>query len=766
MVPGKDRPQILVLNDDPVQLRQAAAVLEKEGFGVFPCPSVEVALEVLEKQGPVDVVVTDLHMPGIDGWRFCRLLRSPDYAAFREIPILVVSATFAGADAEAITADLGAHAFLSAPYEPSALKACVLDLLEGRRPQTSIRVLLVGLEPSQAWALQGAFEERGYAVFLASTGREGGQLFFQHQPQIVVLNHPLPDLSAERFLQEVKRPGSSTVVVLLTPDPLTPGQALELLRQGADGYIRKPFKPGDLLDLCEKARRERSLLRVEELLEERTRKLWESRDYAQSLIRSSLDMIISVDAQRLILEFNPAAEKTFGYAKEEVLGRPVDLLYADPLEGREVYERVLREGAFRGEILNRKKGGEVFPAYLAASALYGPRGELVGVMGISRDITEQKRVEEALRESEERYRNLYENASDGLASCTLQGIITSVNRGLEAMTGWSRTELLGQHYRKCLTAESAALAEERTRRALAGERLPPGFEVEFVRKDGSTLPVECRTRFIRDPQGRPVGFQGAYRDITAKKALERQRAELVAMLTHDIRNPLGIILGYTEILLEAAKEQGNVQEEDLLGKLRCNALAVHSLVTNYLDLSQIEAGRLHLAREPLEVNRVLLQVGQRHEAEARHRGITLEVHLDPNLPLVVGDPLGLDRVFANLLHNALKFTPKGGKVLLSSARRGHGVVASVADTGPGIAPEEVPLLFEKYRRTRTSQHQEGVGLGLFIAKTFVEAQGGRIEVESTLGQGSCFLVFLPAWDPSSQASALEGTLGWGDARKE
>jgi PAS domain S-box-containing protein len=139
---------------------------------------------------------------------------------------------------------------------------------------------------------------------------------------------------------------------------------------------------------------------------------------------------------------------------------------------------------------------------------------------LQQKIEQHQQTEEALRESEERYRSLFENANDAIVTFTLEGIVTSVNRGLEVMLGWSRQELIGQHYRKFVTPASAALGEERTRRFLTGERPSSIFEGEQVGKDGKVVPVEVRIRAIRDREGQPIGFQGIYRDISARKQAE------------------------------------------------------------------------------------------------------------------------------------------------------------------------------------------------------------------------------------------------------
>ncbi len=224
---------------------------------------------------------------------------------------------------------------------------------------------------------------------------------------------------------------------------------------------------------------------------------------------------------------------------------------------------------------------------------------------------------------------------------------------------------------------------------------------------------------------------------------EQQWRDFLSTFAHDIRNPLGVVMGYAEMLIEQAQEKGVSEGIDLLERIKNNALLVHALVSNYLDLTRVETQQLIMMKQPLALNEVLRRVGQLYEAEARRRYVTVEWQLHPALPLVDGDPLALERVFANLLHNALKFTPATGRVTISSTHQGGQVIAAVADTGPGIAPAELPGLFEKYRRATCSLAHEGTGLGLFIVKSLVEAHGGHVTVQSVPGQGACFRVVLP-----------------------
>jgi PAS domain S-box-containing protein len=369
-----------------------------------------------------------------------------------------------------------------------------------------------------------------------------------------------------------------------------------------------------------------------------------------------------------------------------------------------------------------------------------------GLLRTIRYAIERHRLRQALHASESRYRDLFESASDAILSFTLEGIVTNVNRGLELMLGWNRQELIGQHYRQLLTPSSIAHVEERAREIAQGEppRTPPVMELEAVRKDGSTLPVEVRDNALYDAPGKLAGVFMMARDISLRKELEQKRSEFFAMLSHDIKNPLAVVIGYADYLQNEARTHGSVKSIEVLPWIKSGALTVLSLVNNYLDLSRIEDQQLTLAAEPVVLNDLLKRIGSHYEGEAAHRQITLTLALQPQLPWVEGDLLALDRVFTNLVYNALKFTPKEGTITIRSASQGQDVVVTIANSGPGISAEEMPLLFEKYRRTKSARYKEGMGLGLFIVKTLVERHAGRVEVESSPNSGTQFRVILPA----------------------
>jgi len=234
---------------------------------------------------------------------------------------------------------------------------------------------------------------------------------------------------------------------------------------------------------------------------------------------------------------------------------------------------------------------------------------------------------------------------------------------------------------------------------------------------------------------------GIFRDVSEKHALEQLRADFLSMITHDIKVPLTVILGYTEMLTDPEPPPDQVPP-DILTRIRESGETIHALVCNFLDLSRIEAGRMTLDRRPFDLTAMLAHAVEHYGSTARRKGVRLALETEP-LPPLVADETQLQRVVTNLLGNAIKYTATGGCVTVSTAREDGRVAVAFRDTGRGIPADEIPHLFEKYRRVRETKRTEGTGLGLFIAKTIVEAHGGDVRVESTPGAGSTFTVLLP-----------------------
>lgn len=275
---------VAVVNDDKVSLTRLSGVLEGNGYSVLQYDSAEGLLSDKSAAAGADLIITDLHMPDIDGWRLVRLLRSAEYASFNEVPVLVVSATFSGTDTEEISADIGADGFLSSPAASDELLDQVGALLGGTTPKRSPRVLIVDDSRSLLSLLEQSFIAAGYLTETADTLAGGRDALTRGGFDVVVIDYYLPDGTGNQLLEELRSSRPDTAGIIITSDS-DPRLAVSLMRSGASGYLRKPFEPDYLLELCARARRERALLRVEELFEERTAELRESERQKSLLLR-------------------------------------------------------------------------------------------------------------------------------------------------------------------------------------------------------------------------------------------------------------------------------------------------------------------------------------------------------------------------------------------------------------------------------------------------------------------------------------------------
>lgn len=226
-----------------------------------------------------------------------------------------------------------------------------------------------------------------------------------------------------------------------------------------------------------------------------------------------------------------------------------------------------------------------------------------------------------------------------------------------------------------------------------------------------------------------------------REQIEQMRADFIAMLTHDLKNPLSTIISAAEFLsqIETLQER----QKRMVTLIEGASKDMLGLVENFLLVSKIEAGKLEQTREPISINEVLLRVFNMNKLHADNKGVRLEVELSPRIPLIECNPTQMFRVFTNLVGNALKFTSAGGEVRIISRVHGQGIRVLVKDQGTGIAPDLLPCIFDKYKRSTSNEHPKGIGLGLYIVKTIIDSLGGKIDVESEVDKGTIFTIRLP-----------------------
>jgi PAS domain S-box-containing protein len=477
---------------------------------------------------------------------------------------------------------------------------------------------------------------------------------------------------------------------------------------------------------------------------------------ALAALEVALDAVIVTDQGGRILHFSPAAEKLFDYRLGEALGQDMAALILGPAH-RDRYVQAVRHGLetcpgpvliWRLEVHACRSDGGEFPIELTLARLASqtPAAFVVYI----RDQTQQQWVEASLRQSEDRYRDLIENANDIIYTHDLSGKLTSWNQAGERLLGYSAEDTRGMDIARIIVPEHLDRARQMiARKAAGGGRTV--YEVDVLTKDGRKLTVEISSRLARPP-GQPVEIHGMARDVTQRKQAEealretdRRKDEFLAILAHELRNPLAPIRNALHILKQPGAAGAVFEQAREMAERQVRHMA--RLLDDLLDVSQVALGKIELRKEVLDLTAVVRRSVEVVRPLFEQRGHQLTVALPPEPLRVEADPTRLEQIVTNLLNNAAKYTDPGGRIWLLVEQSNCEVRLWVRDTGIGIAAAMLPRVFDLFVQgeRRMDRSQGGVGIGLTLVKRLVELHGGRVEASSTgPGQGSEFVVHLPA----------------------
>lgn len=469
--------------------------------------------------------------------------------------------------------------------------------------------------------------------------------------------------------------------------------------------------------------------------------------------------IFMLDPSGRVISWNSGAEQIKGYKAEEILGQHVSLFHPpeSAARGWPKYELEVarKEGRFEDEGWRVRKDGSPFWANVILTALRDARGKLRGFSNITRDLTERRRQEESLRQSEERFRLLVDGIKDyAIFLLDLEGRVVSWNAGAEAIKGYRAEEILGRHFSVFYPPES--IARGWPEHELRVARKVGRFEDEGwrLRKDGSAFWANVIITALYDRDNRLYGFGKVTRDMTEHKRMrdleeaKRQINEFLAMLAHELRNPLAPIRNAVSLM-----QMGGLSSS-MLEWYRCvidrQVTHLTRLVDDLLDVSRITRGKITLQNQPVEMSLVVDGAVDSCRPLIEERKHTLEVCLPAEPLWVEGDLTRLSQILLNLLNNAAKYTPEGGTLRLTVETEGGQVVVRVLDTGLGIPAELLPRVFELFLQGDRSldRAEGGLGIGLTLVRRLTEMHGGSVEAHSDgPGRGSEFVVRLPLEDP-------------------
>jgi len=629
---------------------------------------------------------------------------------------------------------------------------------------SQIKVLVVDDQPSNLRFLSKLLTAQGYQVYQAICGQLALNVAIAHCPDLILLDIRMPEMNGYEVCRRLKATAETEqipVIFLSVLDEMN--DKLQAFRVGGADYITKPFQVEEVLARIDK---QVGLQKLQQQLKEQNYQLQQSQSLLASILNSSLDGVVAYSAVRNsegnIVDFqwlliNPAAEKFYGLLLNEIVGKN---LLAELSQVRnnglfDLYVSVVETG----ETVDREFSYEherdtIVWLHIVAVKLND------GLAVTFRNITDRKRAEIALGDSEERFRAIFEQAAVGIAKTALCGQFMRVNPGFCQIVRYAESELLQQNWQAITHPDDIEADREYVSSLLSGNIQTFSLEKRLLCKDEAVRWANVTVSAMRDAKGTPQYLICVIEDISQRKLVQellqasldtqtryaqeltRSNAELEQfsyVASHDLQAPLSTIAGYAQLLEKRCHNQLDAQGNKFIRNIVNSCGRMQALIDDLLEYSRV--GRSEKPFDVIDCNLVFedacanLQLAIRQERASVTRG---------DLPRVTGDSFQLLQLFQNLIGNAIKYrSSEAPMVRVSASRQGDSWVFSVQDNGIGIAEQYHPRIFQLFQRLHSEKQYSGTGIGLAICQRIVERHGGRLWVESEPNRGSTFYFSIP-----------------------
>jgi len=629
---------------------------------------------------------------------------------------------------------------------------------------SEIKVLVVDDQPSNLRFLSKLLTAQGYQVYQAICGQLALNLAIAHCPDLILLDIRMPEMNGYEVCRRLKATAETEqipVIFLSVLDEMN--DKLQAFRVGGADYITKPFQVEEVLARIDK---QVGLQKLQQQLKEQNYQLQQSQSLLASILNSSLDGVVAYSAVRNsegnIVDFqwlliNPAAEKFYGLLLNEIVGKNL-LTELSQFRNNGLFDLYVSV-VETGETVDREFSYEherdtIVWLHIVAVKLND------GLAVTFRNITDRKRAEIALRDSEERFRAIFEQAAVGIAKTTLGGQFMRVNPGFCQIVRYAESELLQKNWQAITHPDDIEADREYVRSLLSGNLQTFSLEKRLVCKDEAVRWANVTVSAMRDANGTPQYLICAIEDISQRKLVQellqasldtqtryaqeltRSNAELEQfsyVASHDLQAPLSTIAGYAQLLEKRCHNQLDAQGNKFIRNIVNSCERMQALIDDLLEYSRV--GRSEKPFDVIDCNLVFedacanLQLAIRQERASVTRG---------DLPRVRGDSFQLLQLFQNLIGNAIKYrSSEAPMVHVGASRQGDSWVFSVQDNGIGIAEQYHPRIFQLFQRLHNQKQYSGTGIGLAICQRIVERHGGRLWVESEPNRGSTFYFSIP-----------------------
>ena len=640
------------------------------------------------------------------------------------------------------------------------------------------RILVVDSDPDVLELCLRSLSAEGYIVEGVTSGHQAIEIARQEQFDLLLVDIMLNGLEVYQAIKEFT---PEMVGMIITGSERTE-EIIKAFQLGFDDFVVKPFTPDWLSSTVAKALNKRRL-------ERENVRLWTlmplfelSKDFLATLdLNSLLDQIVQtglqetkadraslmlLEGQELVVKASVGLPSEIAAAARDKVGQGIAGWVADRGEALLLADGAslnpqIREAMTRGEIasalcvplvvtdkvvgvLNLSKLGEG-PAFTQGDL------EFISILGGEAAIAiENARLYREAIDEKRKTETILEGTFDGLVVIDNDMLIISFNPGAEAITGHAASQVLGRCLTEVFGPEVWRDDSLLQKAASTGERVAPQ-EVIISGKLGARDALLGVTP-LYDSAGKVFGYLLSFADITHLKEVDRLKSNIVANVSHELRAPLASIKAYTELLLDELEGDDRDVRQRFLKVIDQETDRLTELIGGLLDLSRLEAGQFVMKKEPLQVGEIVADIFGLFDIQAQESKISLNADIQPDLPPILADRELVSVLIKNLVGNAIKFSNEGGRVDVVAREEGANLILSVIDQGIGIPPDDLPHIFEKFYRVRSTTESgiKGVGLGLVLAKEAAEAHGGQIEVESELGVGSRFIVTLPIGEQADE----------------